>query len=68
MNSEWISVEDKQPQNTGIPFTRYLVIHENRYNKDLSWMSIQYWVDDNWDMEGVTHWMPLPKLPTEINK
>ena len=59
----WISVEDKLPENKGIPFTRYLVIHPNRIDSELVWIGIQYWVDDKWDMEGITHWMPLPEPP-----
>lgn len=61
--NEWISVNDELPVTTGIPFTRYLVMHVNRLDNTLLWMSIQYWVTDKWDMEGVTHWMPLPEPP-----
>ena len=63
--SEWISVDDRLPADTGIPYKRYFVRHINRLDPDLFWTGVQYWVDGKWDIENVTHWMPLPEPPIE---
>ena len=63
MHPKWISVKDRLPENSGIPYTRYLVAHINRMDKTKLWIGIQYWVDDKWDMKGITHWMALPGKP-----
>ena len=65
VQSEWISVEERLPEENG----EYLV-----YTK-YGWFDVErfkLWDDDDtdggywWEYEGiVTHWMPLPEPPTE---
>lgn len=63
----WISVDDMLPE-VGVRVLAYstygiypMMLGEIR--------SRQYWYDDDWDVyrsEEVTHWMPLPKPPKEV--
>ena len=57
--SEWISVEDRLPEDayfvlafedTGL--MRVVCFYDNRWEDNLDYV-----------IEGVTHWMPLPKPP-----
>ena len=55
--NEWISVEDRLPENN----KHYLIFNDNcvlfaRY-KDKAWQ------DGIWFYRNVTHWMPLPEPP-----
>ena len=62
---EWISVDDRIPENSG----KYLVVYRNKYNGSTS-IAIkayikcrvgEWWSNDY--VYDVTHWMPLPKPP-----
>jgi hypothetical protein len=61
--SEWISVKDRLPENG----QRVLCYNKYMYVKDYD--CVFYDGDFNWtgsrigQIEGVTHWMPLPKPP-----
>lgn len=50
---EWISVKDKLPSENGT----YLAVYRNER------IYMGYFRDGKWMIEGVTHWMYLPKLP-----
>jgi hypothetical protein len=63
---EWISVEDRVPEETckclivdnhGIVF---LSSYSGRYR---AFNAIDEDEGDNWKMDNVTHWMPLPEPP-----
>ena len=64
---EWISVEDRLPEDSGW----YLVVLNNyntdmcRYSLLLNSFGMQHY--DGWKSadDEVTHWMPLPTPPTE---
>ena len=62
---EWISVEDKLPDDSGY----YLVAYQNKHNGSAT-IDIDMYVmcsaGEWWSNEykyKVTHWMPLPLLP-----
>ena len=67
---EWISVEDGLPQDS---FKRYLIYRSNPYSRDLmvvaryshyknSWIGVE---DGTYYYNTPTHYMSLPKPPTE---
>lgn len=66
--SRWISVEDKQPKdmfklNEPCP---EVLIKDHWGFKIGKQFQCGKWVDDHlYSLEGVTHWMPLPKPPEE---
>jgi len=55
--SEWISVEDELPE---------------RFGQYLGWdgmsVDIEWFVDGEWLVGGVTHWMPLPEPPEDSDE
>lgn len=61
--SEWISVEERLPEENGyyLVYTKYGYIEVERYKTwDDDDLDGGYW----WEFEGlVTHWMPLPNAP-----
>lgn len=61
--SEWISVEERLPEENGyyLVYTKYGYIEVERYKTwDDDDLDGGYW----WEFEGcVTHWMPLPEAP-----
>lgn len=64
--SEWISVNDRLPEN------RVPVLTCGRYGIKVLYhtyyflMGLWGWADDPWIFENeVTHWMPIPELPKE---
>ena len=61
---EWISVNDKMP-----PYLSKCLVTNGEYVKfswskdeDPAWCEIHNGKDDFW-LEDVTHWMPLPEPP-----
>lgn len=68
----WIIVEDELPKETNM----YIVVHHNVvctmtwYDNLKEWADI--YVDENEcvqsrQMDGVTHWMPLPEPPEKLS-
>ena len=59
--SPWISVEDLLPAEDG----RYLVAVQSQHVEAKYIRVSFFWPDmDNlWEQDHVTHWMPLPALP-----
>ena len=64
---EWISVDDRLPENSGL----YLVIEKHWLDGSLGtkiakWNTVDWFTADRKSKEitpRVTHWMPLPKPP-----
>lgn len=65
MTSTWVSVTDRLPENdvTVLVATRYDYIVASGWNGKFR-ASGEYDCDD--DIRGVTHWMEIPDVPTEI--
>jgi hypothetical protein len=57
---QWISVEEKLPENKIKVLVRRL-----EYPNDTPASAIDYCIDKNWNLTmcKVTHWMPLPNPP-----
>jgi hypothetical protein len=72
---EWISVTDSLPEvspkneyvSDRVLFTDGKEVIEGRYTRTYYHIEDSLaWFDTLWTMvPGVTHWMPLPKLPSE---
>lgn len=52
----WIPISDGLPKD----FQQVLILSEEKH------ITIGYRYQGCWLIEGVTHWMPLPKLPKEV--
>lgn len=70
--SEWISVKDRLPEKTGKQRGFYLVALSNGVVKELAYEFEHYnnmLFDVGWHETAypVTHWMPLPEPPKEID-
>ena len=76
--SEWIKVEDRLPKlNTqvkakdldGNKFIAEIIMDVDLvYDNDLNVTGVtderkMWYCDDNFDVEDITHWMPLPQPP-----
>jgi hypothetical protein len=65
MNMEWISVKDRLPQmgEDVLCFSMKRIFHSwwDNISSSCDWYDIQ----NNWIIEDVTHWMPLPEQPKE---
>ena len=62
---EWISVNDRLPLNPNeevLAVDAYRCIRIAEYGMG-SDETINWWVDQNFAWDDVTHWMPLPKPP-----
>lgn len=56
---EWISVDDRLPEENGI----YLTLNKKRqYEFHMFQTGKRMW-QGIWEEDGVTHWMPLPEPP-----
>lgn len=64
---EWISVNDRLPDDGQEVVTYKNGIYEiQKYEKRRNgWISRSYWF---WTMATVTHWMPLPEPPKEVQQ
>lgn len=75
---EWISVDDRLPQIAGKYLIARKTVHGNLINivwydtnynggnDDMTGKSVWYMFDSDWgdyEIPGVTHWMPLPQPP-----
>lgn len=77
--SEWISVEERMPEdlpeNKNKKAIKVIVCTKTRCNKIRTVKTMvrgrMYDFDHNWNWPGcaeVTHWMPLPEPPEEVEK
>lgn len=55
MESKWIKVTDRMPDEDG----RYLIVESILY----VWVGVCSFRQGRWDSPTVTHWMPLPEKP-----
>jgi len=65
---EWISVEDRLPEELFTAVLIYCPDNNNIYCAYLNARNEWHIFDQGsglWVLERVTHWMPLPKSPTE---
>ena len=65
----WIPVEERKPASGENPILIYKVVNDRSMNKNIgtAWYSPYHgWIPTNGTkINGVTHWMPLPKPPKE---
>lgn len=64
--NEWISVEEKLPENGQVVlfYQKDGFIYCAEYFSGNALMSPGWFIDnDSWDAKEVTHWMPLPAPP-----
>ena len=59
--SEWISVEDRLPNEEGA----CLIVHSNGSDCGYYFADTKLFDADTYDFPEVTHWMPLPESPKE---
>lgn len=67
---KWISVKDKlpcDPNEEVLAIDKYGCIRISEYGQG-SDGSINWWYDQNFDWDEVTHWMPLPSCPEVSNE
>jgi hypothetical protein len=64
-NNDWINVKDRYPEKKEVRYLT-LVPNEPRFQKyRLNVIQDRYFgSEDSWELEGVTHWMPLPDPPS----
>jgi hypothetical protein len=60
---EWISVEDRLPENE-----RVLVYIPQRDFLIADCVNGVWWEDQLGYVTGITHWMPLPEPPINLNR
>lgn len=69
--NNWISVEDKLPDEDYVlvvsnGHVRCATYHQSKYKQSDFWCEVNY---DNYgdviELDGVTHWQPLPEPPKE---
>jgi hypothetical protein len=62
---QWISVKDRLPEQDDEAMS-VLISGEGWHNYEVAYFGPTAWYDKYDDVvEGVTHWMPLPKPPEE---
>lgn len=75
MNKEWISVKDRLPEidqqvliyaPKDAEYSICIAMRTHQKNVDLGGMPWFYPENSGWWDDEVTHWMPLPDAPREI--
>ena len=65
--TEWISVKDRLPKSyTALLLYGRLNPYSAMYTQYVGFWDGEKWISDGKEIDGVTHWMPLPK-PPEVN-
>ena len=72
---EWISVKDRLPEEEGwylvytTPKREHKSINKAMFCKGYAWGNFEpYWRGAGGHWANVTHWMPLPEPPKEVQK
>jgi len=66
---QWVSVNEKLPKER----ERIIAVHGSCYILICSFFNKSFWTynggkdDCYYGITGITHWMPLPELPTASN-
>ena len=78
IDTKWISVKDRMPDafQPVIVHVRHTEKWRNTMLTDLPWHVVEedIWLGDKWsnnaddDIHEVTHWMPMPEPPKEVQK
>lgn len=58
--SKWTRTKDKQPREAG-----YYLVHRAQRGTEFP-IAAYYDPHDGWYEAGVTHWMPIPPLPRDV--
>lgn len=67
LTGHWISVKDRMPKSyTALLLYGLLNPYSAIYTQYIGFWDEKKWISDGKEIEGVTHWMPLPK-PPEVN-
>ena len=63
----WIPVEGRKPASSDNPILIYKAVNDRNNNIGTAWYSPYHgWIPTNGtEIDGITHWMPLPKPPKE---
>ncbi|THF90217.1 DUF550 domain-containing protein [Escherichia coli] len=66
----WISCSERMPEETGdiIVFSDGIVMSGISYSRRDGFYMAALEYDDDEPIDGVTHWMPLPEPPWEVNR
>lgn len=67
-STEWISVEDRLPEINDEGFSEHVLVTIVGGTMFVAWRdntTVDGWESDNNLPETPTHWMPLPKPPTD---
>lgn len=69
----WISVEDRKPKlkhsADNLKYSDTVIVTDGEYCTSASWMHSTWagwygwFTDGDEELKGITHWMPLPKMP-----
>ena len=62
--SPWISVEERLPEKTGEFYSDLVLCRYTRRGREFCNVSRYDYYFDEWLIGNVTHWMPIPELPT----
>ena len=63
---KWISVKDRLPKSyTALLLYGRLNPYSAMYTQYVGFWDGEKWISDGKEIDGVTHWMPLPKPPEE---
>jgi len=67
-DAKWISVEERLPEKVCVCVVNYL---DEDGDYDYAFMGYEvneWWDNDNYKVDSVTHWMPLPTPPEQSSE
>lgn len=63
--NHWISVADRLPEKLNKFFSDFVLVMYTRGGKPYPFITRYDYECGMWEIENVTHWMPIPELPKE---